>query len=214
MSERVTCGSISGMMDARTGRPCDRSWVSNTTPHEADTAWLGPGAVPLVYADSGKHAFCFVCGARLSFAPDFSPVAEVMIQRRALDLALIDAGELEVACGEFGYSSHTPPDAEHYIAAAEEAIPGKPQVVVEGVAMTFTISGLTLERNVLRDGGVEDNWTYDENTTGVLLTEIPGGRTLGRATFTLDAGCFVPDADPGLMRLRLLFPAEEATANE
>lgn len=41
-----------------------------------------------------------------------------------------------------------------------------------------------------------------------LMETIPG-RVFGDSVFTLEAGCFVPDADPELMRLRLRFPVSE-----
>ena len=127
---RLTCGSLAETVDARTGRPCERSWVANTTLHEEDAAWLGPGAVPLIYADSGKFAFCVVCGARLSFGPDGTPVAEAMVpmaEVARLELVLGHAGELAAeeagARDAFAYAEAFKVTARH-LAAAEEASDG------------------------------------------------------------------------------------------
>jgi len=122
MSEKVTCGSLAG------GR-CVFSFVVEMP----DLAtWETHDMILALSTDGPDCAFyCPACGARLSFDADGKPVAEAMVPRAALEVALQQMAVVEVTC-DVGPATDFPltPDelaqeVADYVATAEEARDGE-----------------------------------------------------------------------------------------
>ena len=77
MSEKVTCGLLSGAVDPATGEVCEGAAVS-----PSGYSWCVDGQIVVCRTNGhpyNKIGFCPACGSRLSFTPDGTPVATAQV---------------------------------------------------------------------------------------------------------------------------------------